>query len=360
LRAELERAVNRHLVSDVPVGTCLSGGIDSSAVACMIKSGERTKIKTFTATFPGFEKDETAHVETIVKATGMENHRTAVNAADIAADLDRFILAMEEPVPSPSPYAQYRVFELASKNGVTVLLDGQGADELFAGYHYFLGFRGRGLWKRWKIGSALRESGKGFGRQTLYFLLMPNFYREGYFRKRSNLSKALLGDEDSGYCLDYYSQMSLHSALEFHLDRKLEHLLKWEDRTSMAFSREARVPFLDADVMKLVFRLPEDFIISDGRTKSVLRDALSGIVPDSILNRTDKVGFDTPEAAWLRDASMRPLLDEFLNSEPACGAYVDVERTRALIREHLAGKDNGRAIWRTIMLERWMRLFGVN
>lgn len=368
LRELMIKSVNRRLLSEVPVGTCLSGGIDSSSIACLINKSKRSEIKTFSVVFPGFSLDESEYINIISSKTGMENYKIIPSTEGIKQDLFDFIKNIGEPIPGPSPYSQYNVFKLARNNDVTVLLDGQGGDELFAGYHYFYGFYIKGLFKKGKFIKAFKEISGLFksghfklGFFSLGFLFVPLFIRRYYFSGKSNICESLLKDKEAEtpFFNEYYGISSLHDSLKFHLDYKLEQLLKWEDRNSMAYSREARVPFLDIDVMRFVFRLPEDFIISQGKTKTLLRDAMDGIVPNDILDRRDKIGFASPEDDWLREEILIELLEDwFIGNEPLCRNYIDLKKTRKMIKQHVNNKRNfGRTLWRSVFLEAWFKVF---
>jgi asparagine synthase (glutamine-hydrolysing) len=379
LRAKLIESTNRRLLSDVPVGTCLSGGIDSSSIACMIDESEQEVIETFSAVFPDHPLDESEYIDTVSRETGMQNHKTAPTGGDLSARLSEFVRNLEEPVPSPSPFAQYMVFELAKEHETTVLLDGQGADELFAGYELFHGPHIRGLVQQGSFGEAARELGTlvqqpGSAtrlKSVVGTTLVPEGLGRWYFRRQSNISADLYEAEkdESSYFEQYVSLESLHDALAFQIEHTLEHLLKWEDRNSMAHGRESRVPFLDIDVMEFVFQLPEEYLISDGETKSILRDAMAGITPDDVLNRQDKIGFAPPEDQWLQADGIQSLLQEwFLQERPSCHEYIDLEATRSMVRsavsdtsEDTEGASNPvsdtRTIWRSLFLEAWFREF---
>ena len=368
LKFLLEDSVRLRLISDVPVGTCLSGGIDSSAIACIIKDAGISDIATFSATYPNFKLDETKYIDIVSKAASMTNYKIQPTAISLEKDLFSFIHAISEPVSSPSPYAQYCVHRLAKINGVTVLLDGQGADELFGGYHYFFGFYLKNLLKKGKIRKFFSELFgliKGgyflFGILSLIFLLIPISVRERYFINRSLASPELIDNNsvESSFFQQYYRCGSLHEALEFHMNYKLEHLLNWEDTNSMAHSREARVPFLDYRIMEFVMHLPEDFIIKKGMTKSILRDAVKNIIPPEIFQRRDKIGFATPEAEWLRDETFRHLLISwFVEKKPLCSDYIDLNKMKKYIQEHISGKGNhGKELFKIIFLETWFKIF---
>ena len=368
LRKLLIKSVDRRLISDVPVGTCLSGGIDSSSIACLINKSKRSEIKTFSAVFPGFKYNEEKFMDKISDITKMRNYKILPTSETVKTDLVAFIRAIGEPVPGPAPYSQYKVFQLAKENDVTVLLDGQGADELLAGYPYFYGFYIKGLLKRGKFVKAFKEllglfKGGHYkkGILSIGFLFVPLFMRQIYFILNSTISKSLYKDKaaKTDFFKEYYKLDTLHHSLKFHLDYKLEQLLKWEDRNSMAHSRESRVPFLDIDIMRLIFKFPEEFIISFGITKKVLRDSMKGIVPDVILARRDKIGFATPESTWLQQPPMNKLIHEwFIDNEPLSKKFIDLKKTRDIIKNRFKKKPiYGRIIWRAVFLETWLRTF---
>jgi asparagine synthase (glutamine-hydrolysing) len=146
------------------------------------------------------------------------------------------------------------------------------------------------------------------------------------------------------------------------MNYKLEHLLISEDANSMAHSREARVPFLDYRIMEFVMHLPEDYIIQKGMTKSILRDAVKDILPFDILQRRDKIGFATPESEWLRHEKFRHLLNTwFIENEPLCNDYIDLNKMKKYITDHMSGKkDHGRELFLIIFLETWFKLFFPN
>jgi asparagine synthase (glutamine-hydrolysing) len=368
LKNLLTDSVRLRLISDVPVGTCLSGGIDSSSIACIIKDAGITDIITFSATYPDFKLDETKYIDIVSKAASMKNCKVQPSAISLEEDLFSLARSTSEPIGGPSGYAQYCVQRLAAANKVTVLLDGQGADELFAGYHYFFGFYLKGLLLRGRFLQFFRElsgliNGGHFrlGVLSFIFLLIPISVRERFFMKKSLASARLINDfsAETSFFRQYYQCSSLHEALEFHMNYKLEHLLMSEDANSMAHSREARVPFLDYRIMEFVMHLPENFIIRKGMTKSILRDAVRDILPAEILQRRDKIGFATPDSEWLRNDKFRILLNSwFIENEPLCNKCIDLTKTRKYIREHITRKkDHGRELFQIIFLECWYKLF---
>jgi len=362
-------SVDMRLISDVPVGTCLSGGIDSSAIACLINRSR--KIKTFSAVYEGFERDESKYISIVSEKTGMANYRTQPTPERLQKDLLKIVRLIGEPFPSPSIYAQNCVQELAKKSGVTVVLDGQGADELLAGYHYFLGFYLVDLLKTIKIKRFASEcfnliKGKDYkiAIQFSLYLMLPYIIRKHIFFRESILSRELMNDfaATTEYFRRFSNCRSLGQSLEFHLLYRLEQLLKWEDRNSMGNQTESRVPFLDHRIIEFVSGLPADFIIREGRTKALLRDAMIDIVPNEILGRRDKIGYETPEASWLKTEGFQKLLDDwFLRDEPLSSEYIDVKKLRQQIKEHIyKNKNHARNIWKAIFLEAWLKIFFSN
>lgn len=362
-------SVDIRLISDVPVGTCLSGGIDSSSIACLIN--RKMKIKTFSAVYNGYERDESRYISIVAEKTGMANYRVHPTAEKLREDLFKIIKLIGEPFPSASIYAQNCVQKLARGNDVTVVLDGQGADELLAGYHYFLGFYLVDLLKTLRLKRFASEcynliKGKEYmiGIQSSLYLLLPIFIREQIFLRESLLSREMMNGSvaTTEYFKNFSDCRSLGQSLEFHLKYRLEQLLKWEDRNSMGNQTESRVPFLDYRIIEFISGLPDDFIIREGRTKALLRDAMIDIVPSEILKRRDKIGYETPDAYWLKTEDFEKLLsDWFLRGEPLCREYIDLKKLRHQIKEHIhKNKNHARNLWKAIFLEAWLKTFFPN
>lgn len=322
LRSMFLDNVRLHLRSDVPLGAALSGGIDSSALVCAIRHVEPDMpIHTFSYVARGSGVDEERWADLVNEHVGAISHKVVVAPEELTADLDDMIRAQGEPFGSTSIYAQYRVFQLAREHGVTVTLDGQGADELLAGYDGYPGSRLRSLfdkgqlvelarflhaWSRWPGRSA------GRGARTLIGQFVPAQLR-GLALKMTGrdlapawlnvsmldgvaLQSPLLSSE-----LSDTSGRRLAAALRQQLTGQgLNALLRHGDRNSMRWSVESRVPFLTTDMAEFLLSLPEHYLISpEGETKHIFRAAMRGLVPSPILDRRDKVGFETPERAWL-------------------------------------------------------------
>ncbi|MDD1674449.1 MAG: asparagine synthase (glutamine-hydrolyzing), partial [Methanomicrobiales archaeon] len=278
LRSLLADAVSIELRSDVPVGTCLSGGIDSSTLVMLINRmiatdsprmvGERQN--TFSSCYTDPRFDECRFVDLLVTGTGIKAHRTTPAAPDFLKDLEHLIRAQDEPFPGLSIYAQYCVMRLAREH-VKVVLDGQGADELLAGYIAYQVPYIRGLVSRGNVLTALREM---IGSLQIH----RSFFREAFTQQRVRAQrKGLL--RAGGIPIDRYAG-TLDQVLKTEISAtNLPALLHFEDRNSMAFSIEARVPYLDHRVVEYISALPLSEKICNGMTKYVLRKAIKGIVP---------------------------------------------------------------------------------
>lgn len=320
-RALFLDSVRVHLRSDVPVGTALSGGLDSSSIVCAIRHLEpKQEMHTFSYIPDEARISEAGWIDLVNNHVGAIAHPVRPSADDLAADLDRLMRAQGEPFGSTSIYAQFAVFRAASQAGITVMLDGQGADEMLAGYDWYQGARlaslaTSGRW--WTAIRLLRAQRAWAGRRPLRIAA----YAGNYLLPAWILptARTLFGRTDQprwadlawfrkrGVPRDYPFQPPRHGdrlrqALCADVSgRGLIQLLRYEDRNSMAWSIESRVPFLHTDLVEFALSLPESYLVGDdGTSKRILRAALRGIVPDAILDRRDKIGFATPEATWLR------------------------------------------------------------
>jgi len=358
-------SVRKQLVSDVPVGTCLSGGIDSSSVVCAVRqvhprgtasTGEL--IKTFSAIFPGYPIDESEYVRTVCDATRAEYNPVCPTAAELWQDLRDLVRCQEEPFASTSVYAQYRVMRRAKERGITVLLDGQGSDELLCGYvplylHYLIT-----LVRHREYGRAMSEAILSL--DLLSPLVRPqihNYAKMLLARLWSTITRGRLHNSSAQAGAD--SKGDLPFALEaLTTGHGLPALLRYEDKNSMWHSIEARVPFLDRPFFEYVAGLPLDRKLRDGWTKYVFRLAMSGILPDKIRLRRSKIGFETPEKKWM-EVELRELLQVFF-SKPSLFAsrFCNVDAIRRILKEgHGLAAEQASLVWRVLNLELWYREF---
>jgi asparagine synthase (glutamine-hydrolysing) len=378
-----EDSVRLRLRSDVPIGSCLSGGVDSSSIVCLAnrlmfshegadlgRVGERQK--TFSSCFEDPSYDERRHIEVVIQRTGAEKHYTFPNPEDLIQKIDRLTWHQDEPFGSTSFYAQWMVMELAKEHGVTVLLDGQGADELLAGYlpSFFYLFRQtlresaflRLIKEMVNFRTNHGEAVRPFIRKMLTAMI-PNWN----LPMISKSGKERLGWAEEGFQKRYFRTFPMAAYFENDLDNylyqlfrstALPRLLHCEDRNSMAFSLEARLPFLDYRLIEYIFSLPLEQKIGKGMTKVVLRNSMKGVLPETVRNRTDKMGFSTPMNFWLKEALQGWILRVLESKAFAQRGYFDVSKVKGVFAEHCAGRrDHSSAIWRWVNLELWFRTF---
>lgn len=362
-------AIKMRLRSDVPVGVCLSGGLDSSAiVSTLIKEFGKTDLNTFSAVYEkGQFGDETAFIK-LYECELKHMFYTTPTKDSLLQDIKKFVAIHAEPIPGTSPYAQYKVMELA-QGKVVVTLDGQGADEMLAGYHYFFGFYFKDLFRHFRLARLLKEMFKYlqihkslFGIKTFAYFLLPSTLRtKARVGEKAYLNKDFVNkySKTNAIASNLYAANSLNEALINHFEYKLEHLLKWEDRNSMAFSLEARVPFLDHRLVEASLSADSRDIIVNGMTKAPLREAMKGILPDKIRLRTDKMGFGTPQDEWFRGTDFQILVNDILSSDSfKYRNIIEVEIAENMYQKHMKGEINiAKEIWKWVHLELWFRTY---
>ncbi|MFN5516608.1 MAG: asparagine synthase (glutamine-hydrolyzing) [Cyanobacteriota bacterium] len=326
--------ISLHLRSDVPVGVALSGGVDSSSIVmAMRRLNPQQEIHSFSYTAEDPQINEENWIDIVVGAAQTVSHKTRPTPQELVADLDPLIYTQDEPFGSTSIYAQHRVFRLAQANGIKVMLDGQGADELLGGYYPYLAARLASLIRQGKWLKA-----KQFFQKICQF---PGAENYPFFKQALGLFLPLdLKTQIKGYLgkpafplwlnAPWFQARRVHSntiprlqgtdllraQLLQSLDTSLPGLLRYEDRNSMAHSLESRVPFLTPKLVNFLFSLPEDYIIgADSVTKAVFREGMKDILPEPIRTRRDKIGFATPELSWL--TTLNPWVEKVLKSETA-------------------------------------------
>ena len=370
LRALVADSVRLRLRSDVPVGTSLSGGLDSSVVVAEVarqfRAADSTETQAaFSACFPGTPVDESRYVQSVVAATGVTSHCVYPTADALAAELPDLVAAQDEPIGGPSVFAQWKVMQLARSNSVTVLLDGQGADEVFGGYPFFFGDLWFSLLARGRVAEFARDRAAYdavHGRGAARGLLLP----AGRQRLRAAVHDVapdvpwLTPDFGrAGAVPPPRPARSLRESLRHaQVDRMLPHLLRYADRNSMAFSREVRLPFLDHRLVEFVDALPDEMKLRGGVTKLVLRQAAAALVPAEVTGRRDKIGFAVPVVDWMR-GPLREIVQDVLGSAAIKERGVFAPgAVAATLRNFLAGDDGeSSSLWRLFAAELWMRAY---
>jgi asparagine synthase (glutamine-hydrolysing) len=370
--------VRLHMRSDVPVGAALSGGIDSSSIVMAIRKlfGREVELHAFSYIADDPALSEERWVDTIAAASGATVHKVRADPSELVADLEALIACQGEPFGSTSIYAQHRVFRRAREAGIKVMLDGQGADELLAGYESYLRSRLHSLLRQgrfveaFRFVRAARERPGGRRLWTAAGKVLPAAVKAPLrwlvtrLQKESTAldarwfrARAAWPDPRSGPADRFVLRHHLHEGLT---ETSLPMLLRYEDRNSMHHSIESRVPFLTPAFASFVLGLREEHIVGhDGTSKLVFRRAMRGIVPDAILDRRDKIGFATPERRWL--TAVEPWARRILESDVARSIpALDWPRVQAQWEGALAGRVAfDFRLWRWINLVRWTELFQV-
>lgn len=318
LQALLDDSIKKRLRSDVAIGTSLSGGLDSSTLValCSRMASEQYTHKCFTAVFEGFERNEAEHAVAVAKKFNLTHYPVTIAASEVPALMDEVMRHQEIPVSSASALAQFKVYQAAKENGVTVLLDGQGADEIFGGYHRYYRWYWQELYRQKKLGSsgeleAARKLGvkEAFAVKTKAAALFPDFAatllqtvksRQAFRQNDLNRDFAFSNKRNLYYSTP--AHFTLNGILYFNtFVYGLEELLRLADRNSMAHAAEVRLPYLHHPLVEFLFTLPPHLKIKNGWTKWLLRKTAEPVLPPEIVWRKDKVGFEPPQKLWMQD-----------------------------------------------------------
>lgn len=378
------RNVNIHLRSDAPLALSLSGGIDSSALAYAVRHlYPNRELHTFSYVSEDVEKSEEIWVDKVNKDINATPHKIKLNSSILNQEVDKFLDAQGEPIGGTSVFAQYMISKEMQKCGFKVSLEGQGADEVFGGYEGYPGPRLRsnldqfqllkGIrflknWSKWPGRSmslglklflseilpgplysiARKLSGISFGNE---------FLNNDFLEKKSLLQpRKRQSQNQPKWAIGRRLNYQLWYQITF---RGLPHLLRHSDRNMMAHSIESRVPFLTPDLAELMLSLPENMMVSDsGETKTILRHALKGIVPDEIAFRKDKIGFETPEKKWI--PLLVPRLIEKLSGSDFSNPFINRDMTLKILNENMdTVESNPRFFWRLFNFIEWYDRFTV-
>ncbi|MEO8205305.1 MAG: asparagine synthase (glutamine-hydrolyzing) [Chthoniobacterales bacterium] len=379
--------IRLHLRSDVTVGSCLSGGMDSSSIVCtahqlLTKAGNLNRQNTYSCCFTEPECDESLFMEAVEAATEATPHHIFPTLDQALKLLPKLVWHQDEPLANASIFGQYELFRNAKSDNVLVMLDGQGGDEQLASYPQFFGLHllnqflttnfentaaeARALKKfhGWKVSHSLR---------ALLFWFAPSWGIEP-----SAIRKKLLS-EPHWLSPQYVRKNHIRFSAPWHFDGKespslnvpwlsrlmlskstIPMLLHWEDRNSMANSVEARVPFLDHRLVEFTLSLPNEFKTYRGSTKRVLKAAMAGIVPQTVINRMDKKGFATPEEQWFRNPKESSFRDQVLQTArdfPELFSEEGLSREINAVMNHQ--KPFTHVFWRIFSFGIWIQTFGV-
>lgn len=382
LRQRLLASITLRLRSDVPVGANLSGGMDSSAIVCLLDQLHKGRTDTSPfyclsagSDYPQF--DERRYVDQVVRQVRATPLFVDTRFEELEQDIGRLVWHQDEPFASTSIYAEWCIYRQAAASGIKVMLGGQGADEQLAGYPEHIGHFYRG-WLRSGALAQLIEDVLAAHRQRgtpwwaimtrLADALMPQTlrqplrdYRGASSRQPSWLDPRHLGVEPHDPYEAYgYRGASVRDASRIQLEStNLPMQLRWEDRDSMAHSVESRAPYLDVDLVEYLYGLPDHFRYFHGESKVVLRRAMRGIVPASIIDRRDKMGFVTPEAVWVQQQGRHFFQAAVGNAIDRAGGIVRPEAARHFA-EMIDGKRRfSHSLWRVAAFGMWLQRFDV-
>ncbi len=381
-RKDFKTAVSLRLRADVPVGYCLSGGLDSSSIVCMANAivenrGQEVEQHAVSSCFEDKAYDEQEYIDEVIKHTNIYSHRVYPDGGKVFDEVDKLIWHMDEPFGSTSMYAQWNVFREAHRNGLTVMLDGQGADEQLAGYSEFYEVAFANLLKHFRIRTFIKElhaykklraSTEKHKSSTKKIVMsitnafMPKWmyaaissvYRVS---RKSPFTREQL--EEAHQNRDIYPINNMEQYLTDSIQCGMQALLHYEDRNSMAFSIESRVPFLDYKLVETIAAIPFEYKIRNGVTKVVLRDALRAILPEKIRNRYSKLGFVTPEDKWINE-NYEQYRRELENACDVLSAVVDKERVLRWFDSKGKISRGDFMLWRIICAGRWAKIFQVS
>jgi len=373
VREVLTDSTRLRLVADVPVGSLLSGGLDSTSIVCLrrqlMPEGE---IKTFSSLFVGTGLDESGYISEVVNFAGLESYTTVPTEENLLDDLSDLVLTQEEPCLQ-SVYGQYAVVKLAHEQGVKVLLGGQGGDELFGGYIPYFGFYFYELFRRLRWYRLLREmffylrSYQGLlPFQVLGLSLLPEEIRDRVRNARTKwISRELYDRFDGGGSagdrpcwVGSLNKRLLVSLLYSSIPR----LVLWGDKNSMRWGVEARLPFLDHRLVELAASLPPEDKLRDGITKYILREAVREFLPGKIVGRKRKTPFDVPGDRWLRHPKVVRFTKDLIESaafkgRPYWEFHKVQKRFEAYTEKRRVSDKDTNDCWKWINLELWLRQF---
>jgi asparagine synthase (glutamine-hydrolysing) len=372
-RELLERSLRLRLRADVPIGTSLSGGLDSSMVVCTLARfrGQDPNItqNVFSARFDHDPSiSEGPQIDAVVRRAGAHAFGVTPDPLRLMEESRKLHWHQEEPFLSASIYLQWCVARLAHQHATTVLLDGQGADELLAGYQYYFRTYQLDRVDRLQLVRLLLDTVRFNRRLAAAHRLYPQGRRRFNPRVAYTVGAALAAalTPPSRYATPYTVGVpparrgrrlgrQLAEALQYN---SLPALLRYADRNSMAFGREMRLPFLDYELVDWCVRLPDEAFVKDGWQKYILRRAGQGVLPEEIQWRADKVGYAAPLDVWLR-GELKDWARERLFVGPITSLeQYDRGRIEALWTKHQSGaEDVSWPLWRWISLNEWLEMF---
>ena len=323
----LQNSIAKRLRSHVPVGTSLSGGIDSSTIAYFLsKQNTEKSYKTFSAVFPHFEKDESQFIQELCTTLNFENKTVTPSANDFITDFEKCAYQQEEPFTSASIFAQYKVYQLAAANNIKVLLDGQGADEMLGGYTKYINWylqdvlktKGLSTFKKEKLLFQKNEIETAPNYKNIFAAYLPTFTAKtleenaktkilaNKFVSFNFLEGIQASDKIYKPTIIKLNDILYHNTMQLGLGE----LLRFADRNSMAHGIEVRLPFLNKELVQFIFSLPASYKMQNGFTKYILRKTMQDKLPNKILWNPTKIGFEPPQKSWMENSTVQEMIQD--------------------------------------------------
>jgi asparagine synthase (glutamine-hydrolysing) len=328
-----ENAVRIRLRSDVPIGSCLSGGLDSSSIVAMadIINGDQLTATTISSCWNDLRYDEQEYIDELIRSTRFKSLKIFPDINNLYSSnlLSKIIYHQDQPIKSTSHFSEYSVFKASKDAGLTVMLDGQGSDEFLAGYIPFR-FYNLDLIKRGKFFKLLREL--YFQKKNHYSFFEILFHNINHLFKASSIDLSFIkGNNKHLFKKDISQEISNRSqdkvAFQSYHENSINEIkytsipyqLHSEDRNSMMHSIESRLPFLDFELTNFILSLPDEMKMSKGKTKRILRESLNSVLPNKIINRHSKKGFEAPEEIFIRNNNLksRDIIDRAIQTSPS-------------------------------------------
>lgn len=365
----LQESVRIHLRADVPVGGCLSGGLDSGCInhfASKLMKSNDTYFNSITFSEKGFEADESELAAATASCTGSMLHVVSTSALELEKELDQLTLAMGEPYNTLSMYAQFKVFQKASALGLKVMLDGQGGDEVFAGYPRVAALVFKNYISHFHLMSAWQEL---FGFQkNASVSIKEQLFLNYFFTNKKYMKRRVMGRLSPFISADLLNQFDFDSSNEYFGNKSFEQsqymeltkyiiprLLRYEDRNSMHFSIEARVPLLSKSIANLGLSLPMKAKVKNGWTKYAMRLAMEPHLPSQVVWQKKKRGFDVPQDKWI--SALTPSLRILLNESAQFNREIKIPQLINNLNQNNIADGH---IWRLISLQLWLLKNGLS
>lgn len=355
IRDKLFHSIRLRLRSDVEVGTCLSGGIDSSIISALMNGIGGKRIHCFTSVFQGESFNEEFFAATMAKEINAHLHTIEPTADSFLRDIDELIYSQDVPIWDTSTYSQFSVMKLAAQNKIKVVLDGQGADELFGGYHHHFVAKWKGLFKAGQTMRAIKEISTSSRSISNPFLFYAKERVKERINKEAKVNAQLFNSDFIQVStvvnpVVYFDSVNAQQINDIE-NARLKPFLKCEDRCGMWHSVESRTPFSDdVALIQLMFSFNGDKKIKDGVSKYLLREAFKDMLPNKIYTRYDKRGFETPMKKWM--SSLLPKIKEELHSiEPG------IVHSNFLQRLDMNSPSHVKILFKLFVYLRWKKVF---